>query len=379
MVYFPPPPPPPAKRTRSRSRSRSRDRRRQTPTKASTRPSSTASPSRRASRHTPDEKGKRHKLPDSFKTNDMFYDTTEVYKMPLPKLIEETKWTKEHQLANKDIMELPLHMAVNQGIASYGMRLLANGRYAQFEVMRSFRESVIVQGMLEHMREKDTAHSITPKLDIEAIAANMAKEKGMPYKTGAEKRTVYKEITNCIADYLQSMTPTSGTDKILKEMEALRKENAALKNKRLEEKPAGKSKDKPKLPAEDDEEEEEDPEEDEEPDQQKDSKTCAKAFNKPEKAEEWLGQHFPKSESKDDIKKFIKTAIAKIKKPADKKIYENITNNLNANFKILTVADKAKPGKAAVAWGLGLKTAAAASHLHLVQLIGLAMHNAADQ
>ena len=64
---------------------------------------------------------------------------------------------------------------------------------------------------------------------MEAIAAQIAKDKNMPYKTNIEKKAVYKEITSRVAEYLQTMTPTSGTDEILKEMEELRKDNAALR------------------------------------------------------------------------------------------------------------------------------------------------------
>jgi len=216
---MPPPPPPPPnreryrddrRRTRSRSRSQRENRHRRSP-------KSTRKPRSSPVKH-PEVP-----LPETFEPNQDFYDKNEMWRMPLPRVIEKTEWTTKQGLAGKDIAQIKLHTVLNNGMGSYALRLLANGRYMQLEACRSFRESVIIQSLVTHLREKEHDNSIGTKIDIEAIAQGIATEKGLPYKTGQDKKKIYMEISSRMAAYLQTMAPMTGTSTILKELEALKK------------------------------------------------------------------------------------------------------------------------------------------------------------
>ena len=242
--WNPPPPPPGRDRDRDRDRDRYRDRSR-SPRRHAASPKSSRKP--RAS----PQKSEEMKLPDTFEPTHDFYDKKELWKMPLPKCIEKTEWTTKQGLAGKDIANIKLHQILNNGMSSYAIRLLANGRYIQLETCRSFRESVIMQTLINLLREKESDNAIGSKIDVEAIAQGIATEKGWPFKAGTDKKKAYVEIATRMATYLQTMAPITGTNVILKELEALKKENARLRNNNSnvpQQKPAREAKKAKSLP-----------------------------------------------------------------------------------------------------------------------------------
>ena len=76
------------------------------------------------------------KIPEGFNASEDFIDRNEVWKMPLPRFVEKSEWTSKQSLAGMDLCKVPVHKVINNGIASYAMRLLGNGRYVQFEACR---------------------------------------------------------------------------------------------------------------------------------------------------------------------------------------------------------------------------------------------------
>ena len=381
-----PPPPPPRPEghrtdnnyTRRRSRSRSRSPTRETY-------------NARTYRFSP-KKPYDVKIPDTFKACEDFIDSNEVWKMPLPRFVEKSEWTSKQTLAGMDLCKVPVYKVINNGIASYAMRLLGNGRYVQFEACRSFRESCFIQAILTELRAKESENSLTYKIDLDSIAESIAKEKGWSFKIGTDKKKAYAEVALRVSDYLQTMAPVNNSASILKEMEDLKKENARLKNAQMKAPSTSKassSKDQPgkPLPAESSSEEEVDPGDQEESQKKKPKnlKSQKKAeqtipemdfttFDKTALQEPWLGSHFPKSTAKKDIIKFIKDSIAALKNK-DKVKFDKLHEALQTAWDSATNPEKATIQDKAYIWGLSMNKIVNSTNEQIIVMIALAKYH----
>ena len=126
-------------------------------------------------------------VPKEFNIDEDHWDSNFKYKMTLPKKIINTPWTKKNKLEDLNILQIALFQVLHAGVDSYGLRLLANGRYAQFEVMKSYKESCLTQALLEQLRLRDPNNSAFALIDVDAIAANVAKQEKVSFATPAEK------------------------------------------------------------------------------------------------------------------------------------------------------------------------------------------------
>ena len=132
-------------RDKDRKRSRSRSHRHR---------SDPPSSSRRAKSP---EKGSRmgmHPIPSSVNTSDQCWDTNEVYGLTLPRFVATTPWTTKQGIAGKAIETLPIIDATYDNANSYGLRLLASGRYTSLEFSRSYKESCLLQHILQLLRAR---------------------------------------------------------------------------------------------------------------------------------------------------------------------------------------------------------------------------------
>ena len=76
-------------------------------------------------------------LPSQWKSASSHYDTSVLYGLSLPRHIESTQWSRKVGLMGQDLSSVRVIDVIPNGIANYGMRLLANGRCVTFELFRT--------------------------------------------------------------------------------------------------------------------------------------------------------------------------------------------------------------------------------------------------
>ena len=381
-------PPPPPRRGRSRSRSMDRNQKKtsvQSPYRD--RPKTRAPP-------TPSPSSKRNstgwpadvKMPTDFQPDADHYDVRNQYKMAYPKKVVESPWTKKQGFAGMNVFAIPLHAVLKDGPADYAMRLLANGRYTNFEVCKSFKESIFIQALLKELRQRDPNNPALPVIDLDGITANIAKEKSLPNNTGVEKKHVMNILAKKVANYIKDMNPINNESEILKQLEELKKENAKLRlnkntmpvqDKRAKTSASKKEAKKP-LPTEDeDDQEEPEPQANQEEqqgdqeDEQDDSEDALINFRRGPKQSKFLQTNAPTTTGKSAMTKFTDHKNLGITLAKHKTMMTNIQSR-KGEFEDLPVQERGQLPAIAVDWGLPVSVAAKLNHQELVTTIAVA-------
>ena len=352
-------------RHRYQSRSQSRRRYHETPPSSSRRGRSPIKKSKMGS----------HDVPESFKPSDLCWDTNEIYGLNLPRVVATTAWSTKQGIAGKPVESLSLLDTTYDGPNSYGLRLIAAGRYTSLEFSRSFKESCIIQHCLQLMRARQESNKAAPVIDVDHIAEHLARQKGMAFSAPAEKKLVYNLIAEQMIDALKAISPVKAEDALRATIEKLEKENAKLRvnptstvNAKA---PAVTSKNSIKaalakgavpLPVADDQ----DPEEvipEEEP-----AEGVLDQYRK-KSARPFLATQCPSSKSTKDYNSFVNglKLNATRKKALDKAVEAGITF-----LRTLDNNDKAQLDSIAVEWGLPVKIAATMDATILMKTITVA-------
>ena len=349
MDRTPRPPPPPRRTSRSRSPRRTSRREEWSP----------------PVRSRPQARGWPEGVPQpqSFQPDQDHWDTNYKWRMPLPKRIVDTPWTKKACLSGHSIYSVPLHALLHDGVENYAFRLLANGRYANFEVLKSYKESCIIQTLLEEFRKRDPHNPALPVIDLEGMANQIATEKKMKFATPKEKKAVYTELGQQLAAKIMEMNPVSKDSDIIKELERLKKENAKLKNSTQEKKPKSK-----KLPVQQEEDQDEVPEEEEE-----DQEDPWINFRRGHKQKSILSDKAPAAASKAAVDKFITKENLGLTAPKYKAMLAHIETKKN-EFEDMQMIEQGELSHIAVQWGLPVKIAAKMADSDLIRVIAAAQY-----
>ena len=135
----------------SRSRSRHRDRKTRRPHR---RYESRAREPSRSSRQPRTVDGQ---LPSTWHGSSSHFDTNKEYGLAFPRCVESTQWTRKNNLAGVPVEDLKLVDVVPKGIQHYGMRLLANGRFTAFEMLRKRLDAMIASELFKEVyKQRDT-------------------------------------------------------------------------------------------------------------------------------------------------------------------------------------------------------------------------------
>ena len=320
-----------------------------------------------------------HDLPDSFNSSDLCWDTNEIYGLNLPRYIATTAWSTKQGLAGKAIEALSVLDTTYDGPNSYGLRLLASGRYTSLEFTRSFKESCIIQHCLQLMRARQEGNKSAPIIDIDHIAEHLARQKGMAFNLPVEKKAIYNMIADTMIDALKTLSPIKAEDALRATIEKLEKENARLRvnspapssSHQSASKPAGKNnikaalaKGAAQLPvAEVNTLDDEIPVEEEVPE------PGALEKYKKNSSRQFLALQCPASKSTKDFNAFANAL--KLNGPRKKALDKSIESAL-AFLRTLDNNDKAQLDSIAVEWGLPVKIAATMDATILMKTIAVA-------
>ena len=104
-------------------------------------------------------------LPNTFQSDDIFLDKTEVRGLQLYRHIQPTQWSRRVGLAGTAILDLPLTRLLRGGAEDHALRALSNGRYSTPVMAQTIAEAVLLTSILKALRGREvdidrTAHSL---------------------------------------------------------------------------------------------------------------------------------------------------------------------------------------------------------------------------
>ena len=173
-------------------------------------------------------------LPSQWQGTSSHYDTSVLYGLSLPRHIESTQWSRKVGLMGRDLSSVRVIDVIPNGIANYGMRLLANGRYVTFELFRTRLDALMASTLMKEIyHRKDT-------FDLNKLVSQFVPE-GTDVHEWDQKCAAVQKLSTHILDHLQTLMPVDQQTDLLKQMEALRAENARLKGEQVEAIPSDKN------------------------------------------------------------------------------------------------------------------------------------------
>ena len=92
--------------------------------------------------------------PRTWQSTSSHYDTNKEYGLPFPRMIESTQWSRKHQIAGLPVDQIRVVDMVPKGIQNYGPRLVANGRYAAFQMFRTRLDPLIASTLSRNCTAK---------------------------------------------------------------------------------------------------------------------------------------------------------------------------------------------------------------------------------
>eukprot|EP00435_Cladocopium_sp_Y103_P057003 s172_g19.t1 len=170
-------------------------------------------------------------LPSHWQSTNSHYDTTISYGLSFPRQIESTQWSRKVGLVGQELSSVRVIDVIPNGIANYGMRLLANGRYTTFELFRTRLDALVASTLMKEIyQRKDT-------FDLNKLVSHFASEDA-DLNEWDQKCAAVQKLSIHILDHLQTLMPVDQQTDLLKQMEALRAENARLKGEQVDPPPA---------------------------------------------------------------------------------------------------------------------------------------------
>ena len=352
-------------RHRYQSRSQSRRRYHETPPSSSRRGRSPIKKSKMGS----------HDVPESFKPSDLCWDTNEIYGLNLPRVVATTAWSTKQGIAGKPVESLSLLDTTYDGPNSYGLRLIAAGRYTSLEFSRSFKESCIIQHCLQLMRARQESNKAAPIIDIDHISEHLARQKNMAFTLPAEKKAVYNLIADHMVSALKAISPIKAEEALRATIEKLEKENSKLRvnpaapasSPKIQCKngiKAALAKGAAPLPVADDHE----PDDVAPPEEEAPEVDTLEKYRK-KSLRPFLATQCPASKAAKDYNAFVN--VLKLSGPRKKALDKAIESSL-AFLRALDNNDKAQLDSLAVEWGLPVKIAATMDAAILMKTIAVA-------
>jgi len=148
-------------------------------------------------------------LPEKFVPDDAHLDCTEIYGLKLRTKVAMSSFTRDNDLAGKDIRTVRVIDAAYMGIENYGLRTLAAGRYTSLEFTRSMKESVFIHELLRELRGRSEGASIA--IDIDSLALEHAKHENKPFSSSNDKKAAYTGLACKVANEMRKWLPAPVT------------------------------------------------------------------------------------------------------------------------------------------------------------------------
>ena len=179
-------------------------------------------------------------LPPTFTPDEDHYDKNEIWGKKLPRKVLTAQWSRTNGLARRDLLKVTLPELLYMGWQNHGLRYLGQGWFTGAALTRNIRESVLVEKILKHVRQKG--------IDIDAAAFNAAQTAGhqvSPNMTNAERANLIDIMAQ------QILAPLQTNKEVENQMTDLRRQLEEAQQK-LAQVQRGQG---PTLPAQEDQEE----------------------------------------------------------------------------------------------------------------------------
>ena len=169
------------------------------------------------------------------------YDRHMVMGLGMPRLIQATQWSREKRIAGRDLQDIHLSELTWDGLNNWGFRLMANGRYINVEITRSFKESAMIHEMLSTLRKR---RSDGTTIDIDLVSHKFAEKHDMKFDTDTDKQAVYKalggHLANSLAEFLPHAQAASKEAQMMEKLDKLLKDNETLRKQLADKEKGGK-------------------------------------------------------------------------------------------------------------------------------------------
>ena len=148
-------------------------------------------------------------------------DGKTLYNYNLPRRVVTNAYTRELGTADKPLQDLRLIDFLHAKQANWSLRLVAHGKPTYFEMFRSRGDAIFASQLLKAIKD----HSA---VDINAILVQL---NGGPLDLSdwKSRQTLIKNLIDKIVTFMQTLMPADPSVDMMKRLEALERENAALK------------------------------------------------------------------------------------------------------------------------------------------------------
>ena len=154
-------------------------------------------------------------------SSETHYDTKMMYGLSLPRKVESSQFTRRIGIAGRDISEVYLWEVLSQTSQNWCFRLLANGRHSAAEIFRSRGDAVFASTLTKAMYDD-------PHVDLSSLLKVHAPE-GADLTDWQTRLDATKDLTRKLLDHCKTLMPQAAGEHLLKQIEQLRQENAALR------------------------------------------------------------------------------------------------------------------------------------------------------
>ena len=148
-------------------------------------------------------------------------DSRAVYNYTLPRRVVTNAYTREQGIADRNLQELRLIEFLHGKQANWALRPIAHGKPAFFEMFRSRGDAIFASQLLRAIKDN-------PAVDINSILVQL---NGGPLELSDWKarQILTKTLIDKLVAHVQGMMPTNPSVDLQRRLEALERENAALK------------------------------------------------------------------------------------------------------------------------------------------------------
>ena len=148
-------------------------------------------------------------------------DTKTLYNYTLPRRVVTNAFTREQGVADQAVQDLRLIDFLHGKQANWALRLIAHGKPTFFEMFRSRGDAIFASQLMKAIKDH-------PSLDINSILGQLH-GKSLDLSDWKTRQNLTKTLIEKVVSFLETLMPTDPSATMLKRLEALERENAALK------------------------------------------------------------------------------------------------------------------------------------------------------
>ena len=162
----------------------------------------------------------RYSIPKAWSPDDIYLDRQQEYKLTLPRRVVATAWSRDLHIDHQPIEDVRLIDVLSRKQENWTLRLVANGRWVQFEGFRNRQEAYLWSSLSRKIFKSSD-------VDIARIIGHL--HPASLKDDWDEKRKGLDRLAERVFDHLRDQMPKNTTEALQDKVEQLIKENEKLK------------------------------------------------------------------------------------------------------------------------------------------------------